>query len=42
MRGDHRPGGITVRDSKNPSLTALCFTAAKWSALRKGMVDGSL
>ncbi|MGW7672842.1 DUF397 domain-containing protein [Streptomyces sp. NPDC054775] len=34
-------GGITVRDSKNPSRPALCFTTEEWSALRKGMIDGS-
>ncbi|MBT2401952.1 DUF397 domain-containing protein [Streptomyces sp. ISL-100] len=37
------PGGaIAVRDCKNPSRPALCFNAAEWSALRKGMIDGSL
>ncbi len=36
------PGGIAVRDSKNPSLTALRFTAEEWSALRKAMIDGSM
>jgi hypothetical protein len=26
------PGGIAVRDSKDPTGTALRFTAAEWSA----------
>lgn len=34
------PGGIGVRDSKNPSGPALTFTLAEWAAFTAGVRDG--
>jgi hypothetical protein len=37
------PGGaVAVRDSKNPELTPLRFTAAEWQAFRHGLFNGEL
>ena len=35
-------GGRAIRDSKNPHLPALCFTAAEWNAAKKGILNGEL
>ena len=34
------PGGIAVRDSKDPAGPALRFTAAEWSAFTTGIHAG--
>jgi hypothetical protein len=31
------PGGLAVRDSKDPALGALRFTAASWAGFRAGL-----
>jgi hypothetical protein len=37
------PGGAkAVRDSKNPDLPALRYTAAEWAAFRAGVIAGEL
>lgn len=37
------PGGaVAVRDSKNPHLDALRFTAVEWAAFRQGVAAGEL
>lgn len=37
------PGGArAVRDSKNPHLPALRYTAAEWAAFRAGIIAGEL
>ncbi len=33
-------GGVAVRDSKNPQLTPLRYTAAEWSMFREALVSG--
>ncbi|MCC9307126.1 DUF397 domain-containing protein [Kitasatospora sp. RB6PN24] len=33
-------GAVAVRDSKNPQLTALRFTATEWGAFLKGVHKG--
>jgi hypothetical protein len=35
-------GAKAVRDSKNPDLPALRYTAAEWAAFRAGVVAGEL
>jgi len=35
-------GAKAVRDSKNPHLTALRYTAAEWDAFRQGIITGEL
>ncbi|MEU5437242.1 DUF397 domain-containing protein [Streptomyces sp. NPDC020719] len=35
-------GGIAVRDSKNPHLEPLRFTATEWNAFRTGVLGGEL
>jgi len=35
-------GGIALRDSRNPHLPALRYTAEEWSAFRQGVIDGAL
>jgi hypothetical protein len=35
-------GGRAVRDSKNPHLPALRFTASEWEAAKKGILAGEL
>ena len=35
-------GAKAVRDSKNPDLPALRYTAAEWSAFRTGVIAGEL
>lgn len=34
------PGGVAVRDSKNPQRGALMFTDAEWSAFTRGVAEG--
>ena len=34
------PGGVAVRDSKDPGGPQLAFTAAEWSAFIAGAKDG--
>ncbi|WP_406167373.1 DUF397 domain-containing protein [Streptomyces canus] len=35
-------GARAVRDSKNPGLEPLRFTASEWAAFRKGVIAGGL
>lgn len=35
-------GGVAIRDSKNPTRPALCYTAEEWEAFRKGVISGAL
>ncbi|WP_405559163.1 DUF397 domain-containing protein [Streptomyces canus] len=35
-------GARAIRDSKNPSLEPLRFTASEWAAFRKGVICGDL
>lgn len=35
-------GAVAVRDSKNPALGALRFTAAEWQAFRQGILADEL
>ena len=35
-------GAKAVRDSKNPHLPALRYTAAEWAAFRAGVIAGEL
>ncbi|WP_267940630.1 DUF397 domain-containing protein [Streptomyces sp. ST2-7A] len=35
-------GGIAVRDSKNPHLQPLRYTATEWSMFRRAMMSGEL
>ncbi|MBB5939526.1 DUF397 domain-containing protein [Streptomyces zagrosensis] len=35
-------GGIAVRDSKNPHLEPLRYTATEWHAFRQAMISGEL
>ncbi|GAB3113430.1 hypothetical protein GCM10027160_17360 [Streptomyces calidiresistens] len=35
-------GGIAVRDSKNPHLQPLGYTATEWSMFRRAMMSGEL
>ncbi|MFG2586122.1 DUF397 domain-containing protein [Streptomyces malaysiensis] len=35
-------GGVAVRDSKNPHLEPLRYTATEWSMFREAMVSGEL
>ena len=35
-------GARAVRDSKNPGLEPLRFTASEWAAFRKGVITGEL
>jgi hypothetical protein len=37
---DHKPGQISVRDSKDPNGPALNFTPAEWEAFVAGVRDG--
>ena len=34
------PGGVAMRDSKNPDGPALLFTTGEWDAFREGAKDG--
>lgn len=34
------PGGVAVRDSKNPTGPALLFTTGEWDAFVGGVEDG--
>jgi len=34
------PGGVAVRDSKNPDRGELRYTDAEWSAFKKAIVQG--
>ncbi|MFF3863327.1 DUF397 domain-containing protein [Streptomyces sp. NPDC002209] len=39
----HLPGGaVAIRDSKNPDREALRFSAAEWTAFRRGITAGEL
>lgn len=35
-------GARAVRDSKNPGLEPLRFTASEWAAFRRGVIAGEL
>lgn len=35
-------GAVAVRDSKNPGLKPLRFTAPEWAAFRSGVLSGEL
>ena len=39
---DLSDGAKAVRDSKNPHLPALRYTAAEWAAFRAGVIAGEL
>lgn len=36
------PGGVAVRDSKNPRLSPLRFTAEEWDVFRLSLITGDL
>ena len=33
-------GGVALRDSKNPDVQHLCFTAGEWAAFKGGIALG--